>query len=188
MNGKRVPILEYYVIQEDDENQIVKYTKLNGRVKEVYKDEVYSVESNEVDEVVFYEPGLEDGEILSQPQMKQFIIGLHDARYYQISPLYTLGGFTAGISGALVPQPELKLSDSEVSIPVGMLIPIGYAGIAGFISPSEEALKLKTENKNVNEYYLMGLREGTKKKVVRQSILGAGMGFVTGILILFSAK
>ncbi|MCK9208013.1 MAG: hypothetical protein M0P66_12950 [Salinivirgaceae bacterium] len=188
MNGKKIQVQSFYIDSSTQENPTFVFIKQNGRVKDIYADEVFSIIDQDLTETILYRPRPELGDILSQTEMKQFVTGLSDARKLHISPMYTFGGYTAGLAGALVPQSTVHIGENSTALPAGALIPIAYSGFIGMLSPSAAQLQKQIDQPNPSEFYLMGLEEGVKKRVVRQGILGAGIGFVSGFIILFLAN
>ena len=55
-------------------------------------------------------------------------------------------------------------------------------------SLSDDELKNKTPNPSPTDNYLMGYQEGVKKKIIRNSLLSAGVGFLAGFIIIVAAN
>ncbi len=187
-NGKKITISSYALdITEYYDGKIV-YKTVAGKEKSKYLEDVFSVVESNGKETVLYTQNVEFGEILTPEQMKQYVIGIGDARNAIISPLIGMGGVLSGLAGALIPQPEIKLGNSSMPIPVGVLVPVTYMAIAGATTPKADKLQQKFPVKASNEHYLMGYQEGIKKKRIKESFIGAGFGFLVGILIVTTAN
>jgi hypothetical protein len=183
-NGKKVAITDYSLDTANYYEGKITFTNLNGKVKSKYKEDVFSVEACSGTETILYAQNVEMGEILTPERMKQYVIGTSDARITKISPMVLVGGLASGLAGAFIPQPELKLGDNTMPIPVGVLIPATYIGVMGATTPNADKLQQNHPIQATDEHYLMGYQEGVKKKRLKNSIIGAGVGFVAGIIVV----
>jgi len=183
-DGKKITISNFGIDSDDYYNAEIIYLMKKGKIKKKYLDEVFSVVDSEGNERILYEPNFELGEVLTQLEMKQFVLGLHESDEFKMSPIVGIGGVLSGLAGAFVPQLGLEKGDSKIEIPIGILVPSMYVGVIGATSPSAETLKNKMPAKANNEHYLMGYQEGIRKKRYKQGLIGAGIGFVTGIILV----
>ncbi|MFA6401767.1 MAG: hypothetical protein WCX31_09110 [Salinivirgaceae bacterium] len=188
LNGKRINSMNFVLDSIDEYNPRVSYFNSKGKEKHFFTDEVYSFQGKVANEVILYHPQQEIGETFSKVEMKDYLIGLSDAKTYRPSPLLMIGSFSSGVLGALVPSPEVKLGESTMPVPIGILIPTAYIGLSGVLSPNVDKLKNKTPISNPTDSYLMGYQEGVKKKIIKNSLLSAGIGFVAGFIIVVVAN
>jgi hypothetical protein len=188
MNGKKVAVQNYRLDSSDRHNQKVFHINSKGKEKDLFADEVFSFTGTDSKEVVIYHPQPELGETFSIIEMRDFLVGLNDAKKHNVSPWLIIGGVASGLVGAFVPSPEVELGESFMPIPVGILIPTAYVGLSGVLSPNAEKLKSKTPNPNPTDTYLMGYQEGVKKKIIRNSLLSAGVGFLAGFIVVLAVN
>jgi hypothetical protein len=182
-NGKKIAINNYSLDTSNYYDGKIFYTKLNGSGKSKFKEEVFSVVDKSGNETIFYTPNIELGEILTPEQMKQYVSGIGDSRISRVSPFVMIGGFASGFAGAFVPQPEIEVTSGSMPIQLGVLVPAIYIGVMGATPPNTDKLQQNYPVTATNEHYLMGYQEGVKKKRLKNSIIGAGVGFLSGILI-----
>ena len=183
-NGKKVAITNYSLDTANYYDGKITFTNLDGKVKSKYKEDVFSIVDNADSETILYAQNVEMGEILTPEQMKQYVSGIGDSRKSRVSPLVMIGGFVSGFAGAFVPQPEIEFTSGSMPVHLGVLVPAAYIGVMGSITPNANQL---TRNYSVNattEHYLMGYQEGVKKKRLTNSIIGAGAGFIAGIIVV----
>jgi hypothetical protein len=183
-NGKKVTISSYAVDTKDYYEGKISFIDAKGRAKSKYLEDVFSVIDNTGSETIFYTPNFEYGEVLTPEEMKQYTLGMSDARNTSISPMVIIGGVAIGMGAAFIPQPEISLGGNSMGVPVGILAPTLYVGIIGATPPNEDELQQQFPDKANNEHYLMGYQEGVKKKRLKKSLLGAGIGFISGIIVL----
>lgn len=182
-NGKKLAIKEYKLDSSNYYEGKLNYVNLKGKEKDKYLEDVFSVVDSDGKEHILYQQNIEFGELLTPEEMKQYTIGIGDARIAKISPLIAIGGVASGLVGAFIPKPEISLDGSTMEIPIGILVPVAYVGIIGATPPSADKLKERLPDYANNEHYLMGYQEGQKKKRIKHSLIGAGFGFVAGVLI-----
>jgi len=183
-NGKKIAINSYSLDTANYYEGKISFIDINGKDKSKFKQDIFSVVDKTGTETVLYTPNFEMGEILTPEQMKQYVIGLGEARVAKISPLILIGGVASGLAGAFVPSLEVELGGSTMPIPLGILVPATYIGVMGATHPNADKLQQNYPVTATNEHYLMGYQEGVKKKRLRNSIIGAGVGFLTGILVV----
>jgi len=188
MNGKKVAVQNYRLDSSDRHNQKVFYENSKGKEKDLFTDEVFSFTSTDYKETIIYHPQPELGVTLSITEMRDFLVGLGDAKLHNVSPWLIVGGCASGLAGAFVPSPEVKLGESTMPVPIGILIPTAYVGLSGVLSPNVDKLKDKTPNPNPTGTYLMGYQEGVKKKIIRNSLLSAGVGFLAGFIVVLAVN
>ena len=187
-NGKKLTINSYVVDTADYYNGKISYVTLKGKEKNKYLEDVFSVVDKDGSETILYKPNAELGEILTPAQMKEYTSGIGDARIDKISPLIGIGAVASGLAGAFVPQPQIKMGDSQMGIPIGILVPIAYTATIGETTPKDNKLKQQLPDKANNVHYLMGYQEGVKRKRIKHSLIGASIGFVTGFIIATSVN
>ncbi|MDA3891977.1 MAG: hypothetical protein PF517_09985 [Salinivirgaceae bacterium] len=183
-NGKKVLISDYKIDTADYYEGMISYTTIEGKNLKNYKENVFSITEFNGKETVLYEPNEDFGEILTREQMKDYIGGFTEARYEKISPFIFIGAVAVGFSGVFVPQPNVETGGNSMAIPVGILLPTAYVGLMGATTPNADKLEQKIQDKDINDYYLMGYQEGIKKKRVKNSLLGAGIGIISGFLLI----
>jgi len=188
MNGKKITVQNYRLDSTDRLNQKVFYENSKGKEKDLFTDEVFSFTSTDFKETIIYHPQPELGVTLSITEMRDFLVGLGDAKLHNVSPWLIVGGCASGLAGAFVPSPEVKLGESTMPVPIGILIPTAYVGLSGVMSPNVDKLKDKTPNPNPSEPYLMGYQEGVKKKIIKNSLLSAGVGFLAGFIVIVAVN
>jgi hypothetical protein len=179
MNGKKVTISDYEIDSTDIYNKRIVYTTYKGKIKSKYLDDVFSIVDENKKETILYRENDVIGEILTQKQMKSFVLGLHDMQHTRISPLVTIGGFVSGLSVAFIPMPQIYM----FYLPVGVLVPVAYVSVIGTTPPNDIKLKERLPDKANDEYYILGYQNGIKKKRIRNSIIGVGVGLLTGFII-----
>lgn len=201
LNGKKLNIANYKIDTTTIDNGILYYGTLKGKQKKKYLDEVYGVLDKNGSRNIFYKKNPDMGLDLSPVQMKQFLEGMHDSKKLKPNPLVIGGGILAGSAGFLLPQLQVdpsrngnglglyyswsgeKLSEDEFSIPIGLIVPLGYVATMGAISPSDNEVEAKTQITNAP--YIMGYQEGVRKKNIRDGLIGAILGFTaTAITII----
>ena len=187
-NGKTQTIKDYSLIDSSYYEGQIKFTTLNGKIKTKYLEDIFSVINKSGDENIFYTPNENLGEILSVSQMKSYITGRYDARNTKISPMVFVGGVLSGAAGAFIPQPEIKTNSGSFSLPLGIFVPATYVVIMGATPPTAEKLNQKLPDKAGNESYLIGYQDGIRKKRIKNSLIGAGIGFVAGIITIVAVN
>ena len=183
-NGKKIAITSYSLDSLDYYDGKISYTTLQGKNKSKYLEDIFSIVNNDGVEKILYKKNDDFGEILTPSEMKQYVIALQDVRNTKISPLIAIGGFAAGLATAFIPQPEINFGDNSIPIPLGIFIPITYIGIMGATPPNDEKIINRIPEKANNENYLLGYQNGMKKKRIRNSIIGASLGIITGFIIV----
>ncbi len=187
-NGKKLTINSYVLDNSDYYDGKITYKTINGKEKSKYLEDVFSVVEKNGKETVFYTQNVEFGEILTPEQMKQYVIGIGDARSTLISPLIGIGGVFSGLLGAFIPQPQIKMGDNTLPLPVGVFVPATYITVMGATAPNADKLQQKFPEKADNEHYLMGYQEGIKKKRIKNSLIGSAFGFIVGVFIVVSVN
>lgn len=183
-NGKKLLVSDYKVDAEDYYEGKISYVNAKGKNKDKYLDEVFSITDASGNENVLYKPNEELGEVLTIGQMKNFVVGMGDARTFTISPMVMFGGMVSGFGGTIIPQVKVNAGGNSMGIPLGILVPATYVGIMGATTPDAETLQSKLPDMADNEYYLMGYQEGVQKKRFKHSIIGAAIGVVGGIVFI----
>lgn len=185
MNGKKLVVSSYILDSLDYyEGNIYYTTLLKNKEKNEYKDNIFSITERNGTETVLYKANNEIGEILTPDQMAQYIDGFRKSRQYKVSPLVMIGGIATGFGGVFIPSPTVYAGRISIPIPVGVLVPATYIAIMGATTPTAGALQRQLPIIVENEHYQMGYQEGVKKKRLKNSLLGAGLGFVAGIIVV----
>ncbi len=185
-DGKIKTIKNYSLTDSSYYEGQIKFTTSNGKTKTKYLEDVFSVVNKSGNEKIFYTPNENLGETLSTSQMKSYVLGRQDALNTKISPIIFIGGIVTGAAGAFIPQPEIKTNNGSFPLPLGIFVPATYVVVMGATPPTAEKLSQKFPDKAGNEPYLMGYQEGIRKKRVKNSLIGAGIGFVAGIVTLIA--
>lgn len=187
-NGKKIAITSYILDSLDYYDGKITYTTLQGKSKSKYLEDVFSIVGNNGGEKILYKKNDDFGEILTPTQMRQYVIALQDVRNTKISPLIGIGGFATGLATAFIPQPELNFGDNSLPIPLGIFIPLTYIGIMGATPPDDDKIKTRIPEQANNENYLLGYQDGMRKKRIRNSAIGAGLGILSGFMIALAVN
>lgn len=183
-NGKKVTITNYMTDTADYYEGKISYTTVKGKYKTKYKEDVFSVMDDQGNETIFYTPNFEFGELLTPMQMKAYVTGIGDANSAHLSPLVSIGGLLSGVTGAIIPQPEISLGAGSMPLPVGFLVPVAYVSFMGAMSPGENELKARYPVKSSELNYLMGYQDGIRKKRIKQSLWGSAIGFFATAIVI----
>jgi len=179
INGKKVTISNYKIDTSDFYNKKILYTTIKGKTKSKYIDDVFSIVNENKKETVFYKRDDSIGYTLTQNQMRSYLYGLHDMHNIHISPLITLGGFASGMIATFIPMPQIYM----FYLPVGILVPLAYVSVINYTPPSEIKLKNRLPEKANDDFYILGYQDGLRKKRIRNSLIGAGVGILAGFFI-----
>jgi len=186
LNGKQIPIRSYQLKIHRNTDTLIYFTKLNGNLKKKRIEDLFSVIDSTGSETVFYRENLEGGDFFSEDEMRSFLRGENQMNETYHAPMITIYGVVAGLAGTLVPSAQFHSNKQNYSIPYGLLIPASYIVFAGNTNiPSEELAGQYPQYKN-NEYYLMGCQEAIRKKRMRNSLIGVGIGILGGSVILLA--
>lgn len=188
LDGKTIQISDYKLDTSDYYEGKIEFVTSKGSSKDKYIDEVFSITDASGNETVIYKPSLELGEVLTVDQMRLYINGLNQAKNATISPMVFYGGLMAGFGSVMLPKPELQFGDNSMNVPLGIMVPVTYIGLVGANTPKAEVLQQQLPNTPSNEHYLMGYQEGVRKKRFKNSIIGAAIGVVGGIVFVSLAN
>lgn len=185
LNGKKVTISQYNLDTTDLFNSKIYYTNIKGRQKSKYLDDVFSVTLKNEEERVFYQTNPAEGDILTPEQMKDYVMGQHIALKNYNEPWTALLGGITGFAGVMLPGIPVDNSNFNGEVPVGIVVPALYVVGVGSVTPDESVVKKQVESKYANnEYYIMGCQEGIRKKRIKNSAIGVGIGIVAGFVTL----
>jgi hypothetical protein len=186
VNGKKVPISRFTVDQEGylEGDGILYYTKPNGKTKKALLSDVFSVTLQNGNDSIFYRPDAEYGEYLSIEQMQQYVNGLNIAREkYKSQGSFWLGvGF--GAVGGITPPLRFGIGEASNQIRISIAVPVAYTIIAGNSTMKTGNIESAFNIDPNNEYLVQGIKEGVRKKRLRNSAIGSIIGFGIGFLAL----
>ncbi len=187
MNGKKVVVNTYQLNTEEGDSltQNISFTNPKGRNKKIYTNDIFSIKKSNQSETIFYTPQPEIGEKLSVPQMRSYVTGLQRAQNEKPNKYIVAGSIAAGLIGAFTPQTTINVGKSSGTIPLGILIPVGYVSLTGYFTPSQKYLNANSLPLS-DEYYVMGFEEGFKMKTIRRNILAACAGYLVGVVVVNS--
>ncbi len=163
-NGKKKEIGEYKL----DNKEFVVYKNKKGKFKSIEKFDIFAIIDQSSKEITIYQPDSTHKESFSIIEMRAFVQGQYDAQLNFKSPLSTLGG--AGIAAAA----SLFINPLYTPIVSGV-----YCGVIGFTKTSEKKIIIPNEYQN-SDHYLLGYKKETKRKRIKNAILGSAMGLAAG--------
>lgn len=175
MNGKKLTIGNYEIIQNEDENTISFYNE-RGKYKKLELIDVFSVTEKENDENFFHKPDFFlDGEV-TEDEIRNFVQGKFDARLYYKDKFSFISSFPVGFVSIFYPP-----LSNIIFFPV---YPSAYIGVLGLTSADYKQIEIEGEINN-DKFYVMGYTETAKNRRIRNGLLGAGAGILTGVAIAF---
>ena len=175
LNGKKITISNYNINKYEDTHNLV-YQNAKGKERQIDVDDIFSVTDKSGVENVYYKKDTLLGNYFTIPQMKDYVKGEFDAHKNYKAPLFTVLGFVAGGTSAILPLDKMFYAP---------LIPGAATTIIGSTKASGEKIKSKYPNYANNNYYLLGYKESAKRKRINNALKGSAVGMVTGIIIAF---
>lgn len=175
LNGKKISINDYNINKDEDTGNLI-YKNANGKEKQIDIEEIFSVTDKRGKENIFYKKDSLTGNFFTIKQMKEYVKGEFEARQNYKAPLFTVLGFVAGGTSAILPLDKMFYAP---------LIPGAATTIIGSTKASEKKIKNKYPNYANNNYYLLGYKESAKRKRINNALKGSAVGMVTGIIIAF---
>jgi len=150
----------------------VNFTDKNGKAKSVFKYDVFSINENGK-EIVLYEPDTTEGSFTVM-QMKDFIQGEFDGKNSE-APLCFTGGVVTGFVAPVI-FPVLGVSSVYSAI-----VPAVYDFTVGVKKINDSKIDI-VESYSTNQYYIAGYKTSVKKKRINNAILGSVIGLATGLV------
>lgn len=168
LNGKHKTNVMFLEMQD---NVLMYQLSKNQKIKLIPHDQVYAVFSPESKNIITF---LTDsaGDKVSEKCMFDYLEGMHDARENFNNITTPLGGFVVSAGAGIWP-----------GVPLGLLVPVLYPGVVAMNEPKTKNLCELPEEKKEDVYYIAGYKEVAKQKKVRSSVIGAGTGFLVGMLL-----
>ena len=163
-NGKKKEIGEYKLEKKD----FVIYKNKKGKFKSIEKFDVYSIIEESKKEVIVYKPDSVDNESFTLTEMKAFVQGQYDANQHFKSLLSSIGGIGVAAASSLLINPLYTPIVSGV-----------YCGVIGSTKASEKKIIIPNEFTN-SDHYLLGYKKATKRKRIKNAILGSAIGLAAG--------
>lgn len=177
MKGKRLIVANTEVAITEKGDTLLNYQLENGKQKSKHIDKVFAV-YNKSGETVFYTPETHDDDLTTE-QMRNFLRGKADFSE-RISWGFYLAGIASVAAAAAIPPANINIGNNEASLPLGIIIPFAYVGIAGNTTKSIEKLKILSDD----EYYLLGVQAG----ISQCRLLAGALGVLTGGIIWITAS
>lgn len=175
MNGKKLTIGNYEIIQNEDEN-IINFYNEKGKYKSLELIDVFSVIEKDNDEKVFHKPDFStDGEV-TEDEIRNFVLGQYDARLNYTDQFALISSFPIGFVSVFYP-PFGKIFFFP-------LYSSTYVGLLGLTSPDYEQIEIEAVVYD-DKFYILGYTEAANKKRIRNGLLGAGAGILTGVAVAF---
>ena len=175
LSGKKILINDYNINKYEDTHNLV-YQNDKGKDKQIDVDDIFSVADKRGKENIFYKRDTLSGNFFTIPQMQDYVKGEFDAHKNYKAPLFTVLGFVAGGTSAILPLDKMFYAP---------LIPGAVTTIIGSTKASEKKIRNKFPNYANNNYYLLGYKERAKRKRINNALKGSAAGMVTGIIIAF---
>jgi len=163
-NGKKKEIREYKL----DNKEFVIYKNKKGKFKSIEKFDVYSIIEQSNKEVVVYQTDSIDKEAFTLLEMRAYVQGQYDAHQNFKSPFTTVGGVGIAAASSLFINPLYTPIISGV-----------YCGVIGATKTSEKKIIIPQEYHN-SDHYLLGYKKATKRKRIRNAIIGSAVGLAAG--------
>jgi hypothetical protein len=173
-NGKRILISEIKI----DTSGIILYKNIEGNVKWIEFEEVFSWTRDDSVEVIFYKPACEDV-CFRIDQMRDYLHGEADG-----NNVHTYGAsiisFIAGAgSGILMPVAGLYI--------LSPIPPAVNSGLWGAFRPNADKFEIPEKYKD-NSHYKEGFTSSVRRKRVVNSLITGASGLVTGIVLITVLK
>lgn len=171
LDGKKISASEINI----DTTEYIYYKNIKGKTKSISKFDVFSVEIDE-NEKIIYENDLE-ADCFNDTQMKNYVQGRYDGRFTK-SPIYFVGGIATGVTAPIF-LPMLGIN--SILTP---LVPAGYDLCIGLIKVKDEKIAIKEEFSS-NQHYIEGYKTSVKKKRINNAIMGSIIGVTIGLTSAF---
>ncbi len=169
-NGKKILINSHKLIENDT---YIAFEKLNGKIKEIDRYDVFSVNSSDGNEKIYFLPDNSGEQGLSVPQMRDYVLGATAARENFKSPFATSIGFVTGAGLAIT------LPGSPFIIGGGVT---ASSVTTGLIVPRDKRIIKENPEYKDNEFFISGYRNAATNKRTRNGIFGALTGIAAGFI------
>lgn len=167
-------ITSHYEIKIDD--GMLVYQNKHNKDKQVGLEYIFSITDSLGNENIIYEASVMEDISFSVEQMKRFINGEITARNHYHAPIASLTGFASGAGGIfLVPA----LGWNVFYAP---LVPALSSTMVGATHASRKRIERKYPEYANDEYFIMGYTEVAQQKRITNTLKGAGLGIVAGII------
>lgn len=161
-----------YKVKLDDKQGIVFYKNKKGKIKWESMSDVFSLTREDSVHIIFYKPDCEDV-CFKIDQMADFLNGFAAGKEESaIFPLIT-GVVVGGGSSFFIVKAGLSVLAPMPSV--------GNSILFGGIRPNPDNFDIPEKYKD-NAHYKEGLVQSLKRKRATWSIIGGGIGIMTGVL------
>ena len=163
-NGKKVGIGEYKIENKD----FITYKSVKNKSKGIESFDVFSIIEKNGNEIIIYSQDTSYEGSFNLLEMRAFVQGQADANKNFKSPLITVGGIVISGVSSVVINPVFVI-----------LVPGAYCSVIGLTKASEKRMNIPLEYKS-NEHYLLGYKQESKHKRIKNAIIGSGIGLAVG--------
>ena len=173
LNGKQ--IIPKSIIY-DTSSTLLKYevvVKNKLIQKSIDKIEIFSIDSSNKSQKLFYFQDSLMGNILSVHDMHTYILGEREAIKNYKDPWVTVGGFAAGF----LPTTFFFNFYGALAIPL-------YATSVSVFAPKLKASKLSDSNLIYDYNFVDGYKTAASKKKVKNALFGSVAGFATAVIVM----
>lgn len=174
MNGKKLTIGNFEIVKEDEE-KIIQYYNEKGKFKQFEIVDVFSLTDNIGGETIFNTNDSINGIVMNEIQLRKFIQGESDAIINYQDNFSFISSYAVGFISIFYP-PFSKIFFFPV-------YPSTYVSILGLSSPEYEQIVTNTSAEINDIYYILGYKEAAKLKRIKNGLLGAGAGILTGVAV-----
>ncbi|NOZ45863.1 MAG: hypothetical protein GXO79_03685 [Chlorobi bacterium] len=174
MNGKKLTIDNFEIVENEGET-LIKYYNTHGKYKKIEMIDVFSVTDTIGDETVFHSNDTINGIAMNKIQLRSFLQGEQEAILNYSDYFSFISSYPIGFVSVFYP-PFSKI----FLFPV---YPSAYVSVIGLSSPEYEQIVNEYPKQIDNPYFVMGYKEAVRKKRIKNSLLGAGAGLLSGIVV-----
>jgi hypothetical protein len=163
------------------DSSILVYRNQKGKYKEIETYYLFSLNKANGHTFILYHPTMdkEEGDTLSEEEMKAFVIGGYLGKTESKAPLATIESF---VLGAATP---FAVASMSVNPFFSIIIPALNSTFIGITAPRKQKIMRKYPELSKNPLFVEGYREAAKRKRTKNSIVGGLVGMLTGIATIF---
>lgn len=168
-NGNQISVDS---IGSKDINNNFHYTKPGSQsLHKIKAKKIFSIENKDGKEDVLFKPDTANGDF-PIPQMKSYLIGVHDSRETYQAPNATFGGVLVGTASGF-------LGIIYGPVPVAL-----YAAIVSVRYPTVANQPIVNTSMVNDEYYQYGYQIYAKRKKLKNAAISGGISLITSFIIL----